>query len=240
MAYKIHKRGAFVIIENTVNGEIKELNSQYVQITKGKTSLDQYEVLYNGVSQLKAVLGDIQDANGVAYVEADWDIFRYEQCGSVNSSEVANPYPAPTTVEVDITSAQILNMGSSPIELLPAAGAGKYYEFKIILEFTNCDTYTGNSCLYIDNGGGDCYKAFYDWNEVAVNVAEIHSHELGNIDVSDPDVGAASYLVKRIGRLTNTRINKPLTLTTWDLADPTLGTGTIRAIITYTTRTFGA
>ena len=64
MAYKIHKRGAFVIIENTVNGELKELNSQFVQITKGKTALDQYEVLYNGVSQLKAVLGDIQDENG--------------------------------------------------------------------------------------------------------------------------------------------------------------------------------
>lgn len=229
MAYKIHKRGAFVIIENTVNGEIKELNSQFVQITKGKTSLDQYEVLYNGVSQLKAVLGDIQDANGVAYVEADWDIFRYEQCGSVNSSEVANPYPAPTTVEVDITSAQILAMGTTPIELLPAPGAGKYYDVeKIVLEYTHVTTaYTTTSTqLYLTQGNDMCYFPTLITN--TSNDQYVIGRELNVFDG-----GVFSSVYKPI-------VNESLKLWNYDGDNPTLGNGTLRATITYTTRTFGA
>lgn len=225
MAYKIHKRGAFVIIENTVNGELKELNSQFVKITKGKTSLDQYEVLYNGVPQLKAVLGDIQDANGVAYVEADWDTFRYEQCGSVNSSEVANPYPAPTTVEVDITSAQILAMGSTPIELLPAPGAGKYYDIEeIILEYTYGTTAYGNLPQPMPSMGN-----FY--SEIVVGFLT----NTNNDAVIIRDFGRES-----IGVYQNNIINQSLTLGDFNASNPTLGDGTLRAIITYTTKTFGA
>lgn len=229
MAYKIHKRGAFVIIENTVNGELKELNSQFVQITKGKTSLDQYEVLYNGVSQLKAVLGDIQDANGVAYVEADWDIFRYEQCGSVNSSEVANPYPAPTTVEVDITSAQILAMGTTPIELLPAAGTNKYYDVeKIILEYTN------NTTAYslVD----DFLRVTYSTLGYSID-KQVITAGMDTLCIAD-----STYSISVGNQLFSQALlpNASIELTTDNSANPTLGDGTLRVIITYTTRTFGA
>jgi hypothetical protein len=37
-----------------------------------------------------------------------------------------------TETIVNISSAQILAMGTTPIELLPAPGVGKYYEFDII------------------------------------------------------------------------------------------------------------
>lgn len=229
MAYKIHKRGAFVIIENTVNGEIKELNSQYVQITKGKTSLDQYEVLYNGVSQLKAVLGDILDSNGVTYVEADWDTFRYEQCGSVNSSEVANPYPAPTVATVDITSAQILAMGTTPIELLPAPGVNKYYDIeKIILEYTHVSTaYTSTETTLIYSG---------------CSVTPVHIDFLTQISnaVVESSNGGVLTSVDSTSLSYPYALNQSLTLGTFNASDPTLGNGTLRAIITYTTRTFGA
>lgn len=51
-----------------------------------------------------------------------------------------------TETIVNISSAQILNMGSSPIELLPQPGANKYYDIeKIIFEFTQgTDTYSNN------------------------------------------------------------------------------------------------
>lgn len=38
--------------------------------------------------------------------------------------------------EIDISSAEILNLGTNPIELLPAPGVGKYYEYNISLEYT--------------------------------------------------------------------------------------------------------
>lgn len=45
--------------------------------------------------------------------------------------------------EIDISSAEILNLGTNPIELLPAPGVGKYYEHVISLEYTyNTSTYT--------------------------------------------------------------------------------------------------
>lgn len=229
MAYKIHKRGAFVIIENTVNGEIKELNSQFVQITKGKTSLDQYEVLYNGVSQLKAVLGDIQDANGVAYVEADWDIFRYEQCGSVNSSEVANPYPAPTVATVDITSAQILAMGTTPIELLPAPGAGMYYDVeKVVLEYTASTQYTTTSRIAFDGA----LTAFVN--------TPLSSATNRIVNVSTNSVEKFTVYGEDMWSFYNLPINRELALRAIGGVNPTGGDGTLRAIITYTVRTFGA
>jgi hypothetical protein len=46
---------------------------------------------------------------------------------------------------VNISSAQILSMGTSPIELLPAAGVGKYYDIdKVVMELTAGTQYTSN------------------------------------------------------------------------------------------------
>lgn len=88
MAWKIYKSGAFVICNDTVTGNIKELNSEFVQIQK-TSSVDVYEVLYNGASQLKVNLADIKDENGSAYSENAWDTFRLGSVGSTNSTSTA-------------------------------------------------------------------------------------------------------------------------------------------------------
>ena len=232
MAYKIYKKGAFILVENTVTGDLKEINSQYVQIAKAKASLDKYEVLENGVSRLSVALADIQDENGAGYSESAWDIFRYEQCGSVNSSEVANPYPAPTTVEVDISSAQILAMGSTPIELLPAAGAGKYYDIdKIVIEYSHVTTtYTFSSEIYLSVN--NVYTVLGNSitngaNTVGIVGSSIYSENYDDAGTLYP-------------RLIHHELNESVKLMTWDNSNPTNGDGTIRVIITYTLRTFGA
>lgn len=83
MALKIYKKGAYVVINN--GGKLTELNSAEVSITKDTEAIDIYEVKHNGVSVLKAQLSDILDESGVAYVEAVWDAFRYEQTGTTNT-----------------------------------------------------------------------------------------------------------------------------------------------------------
>lgn len=234
MAYKIYKKGAFILLENTVTGDLKEINSQYVQIAKAKASLDKYEVLENGVSRLSIGLADIQDENGAAYSDSAWDIFRYQQCGSVNSSEVANPYPAPTITVVDITSAQILAMGTSPIELLPAPGVGKYYDVeKVVLEYTHVTTAYANIAGTDDFAfeyGGDS-TMFPSW------ILAQTENSFGVISLTQgyqADVNT-SYNTGQVLTL-----NTALRLKTSAATDPTLGDGTLRAIITYTVRTFGA
>ena len=68
-----------------------------------------------------------------------------------------------TEVIINISSAQILSMGSSPIQLLPNAGLNKYYIFEGILEFIGNSTQYSVSAkkirIYYDqsfNGAG-CY-----------------------------------------------------------------------------------
>jgi hypothetical protein len=232
MAYKIYKKGAFILVENTVTGDLKEINSQYVQIAKAKASLDKYEVLENGVSRLSVALADIQDENGAGYSESAWDIFRYEQCGSVNSSEVANPYPAPTTVEVDISSAQILAMGSTPIELLPAAGAGKYYDIEsIIFEYNYITSNYTTTSDYLTIKYGS-----YEFGFVS-SFIKTSSFDSFAIISRTPSLSIDPVFVPATAFFP---LNSGVTIETFDTDDPTNGDGTIRVIITYTTRTFGA
>lgn len=227
MALKIYKKGAYVVINNS--GKLTELNSAEVSITKDTEAIDIYEVKHNGVQVLKVQLSDILDENGVAYVEAAWDIFRYEQTGSVNSSEVANPYPAPTTTVVNISSAQILTMGTTPITLLPAPGVGMYYDIdKVVFEYTHVTTpYTfsvGDSML-------------------------ITAPSIGTVDVEIFSIISFDAVIVFDGRQISpnnfaypnlSALNVPSELRMASIVDPTLGDGTLRAIITYTVRTFGA
>jgi hypothetical protein len=231
MALKIYKKGAYVVINN--NGKLTELNSAEVSITKDAEAIDIYEVKHNGVPVLKAQLSDIKDENGVAYVEAAWDIFRYQQTGSVNSSEVANPYPAPTTTTVNISSAQILAMGTTPIVLLSAPGANMYYDWSVRLEHNHVTTgYTLTGDTFVCGGGTSYYGCYF------------YNFALGGYDEAimmnpAPDflrtVSAVNYPT-----FSGQKMNDALVLTTLNGTNPTLGNGTWRAIITYTVRTFGA
>jgi hypothetical protein len=53
---------------------------------------------------------------------------------------------------VTISSGQTLTLFSSPVEILPAPGANKYYDFKVYFEYTyNSLAYTSNPIILIDN-----------------------------------------------------------------------------------------
>jgi len=94
MAKKIYKAGAFLIVEDTVNGTLFELNSSDVQIKKENANVDLYNIINaDGQSVLKVNLSEIVDANGDAYIENDWNTFRFEQVGAQNTTDVSAVKP---------------------------------------------------------------------------------------------------------------------------------------------------
>lgn len=94
MAKKIYKAGAFLIVEDTVNGTLFELNSSDVQIKKENANVDVYNIINSdGQSVLKVNLSEIVDANGDAYIENDWNTFRFEQVGAKNTTDVSAVKP---------------------------------------------------------------------------------------------------------------------------------------------------
>lgn len=94
MAYKIYKAGSFLIIEDTNNDSVTELNSSNIQIKKEKTNINEYSIINaNGQSILKVNLEYIYDANKNPYTENDWDVFRFEQVGAQNTTDVSAVKP---------------------------------------------------------------------------------------------------------------------------------------------------
>jgi hypothetical protein len=229
MATKIYKKGAFIVTVDTVTGAQGEYNSQNVQIKKAANAIDKYDVMNGDERVLSVFLSAIQDENGSAYSEAAWDVFRYEQCGAVNQGEIANPYPAYTETVVDITAAQILAMGTTPIELLPAAGANKYYDVeKIILEYTN------NTTAYslVD----DFLRVTYSTLGYSID-KQVITAGMDTICITD-----STYSISVGNQLFSQALlpNASIELTTDNGTDPTLGDGTLRVKIYHKTVTFGA
>ena len=132
-----------------------------------------------------------------------------------------------TTTTVNITSAQILAMGATPVGLLPAPGVGMYYDIeRVILEYTHVTTaYTLADFIAI-YGNQTTYGLIYD---SLISTAESMVYTFSPIGASDNT--GAGYAEK---------LNKSVVLSTVTGADPTDGDGTLKAIITYTVRTFGA
>jgi hypothetical protein len=143
---------------------------------------------------------------------------------AVNALEGGSDY---TETIVNISSAQILAMGTSPIELLPAAGAGKYYDIdKVVIEYTHVSTaYTSNYIMLINDGGNPLsYSQFSNSNsfvELTLNQTFVD-------------------VVEGVGLSQMNTLNQALVLTTYDGVSPTLGDGTMRVKIYHKTITFGA
>lgn len=145
-----------------------------------------------------------------------------------------------TETIVNISSAQILAMGTTPIELLPAAGVGMYYDIdKIVLEYTNVSAYTlaNPITIYQSNGKyiadissglitGLGYPSFN--NNRSVCVINTSANYL-----TDSDAGKS--LLFDLDSL-----NDSIVLTTRSSTNPTLGNGTLRVKIYHKTITFGA
>lgn len=135
-----------------------------------------------------------------------------------------------TETIVNISSAQILNMGTTPIELLPAPGVGKYYDIdKIVLEYTHvttaytlADVYLYTSVANMPNIVNYLIKHSYDvWMKLTVSTNTLEPNETVVYNAVDVT-------------------NQSVTLTTWNGTDPTDGDGTLRVKIYHKTITFGA
>ena len=131
-------------------------------------------------------------------------------------------------VSVPISSAQILSMGTSPISLLAAPGAGFYYDIpKIIIEYTyNTAPYsTSAKQLVMSNA------------QVAIveqTIITATSNRVAIIEPTKYDASALPYIVHNVSQL-----NRALEFSTIDASDPTLGSGTMDIKIWYKIRSFG-
>lgn len=138
-----------------------------------------------------------------------------------------------TYTEVAVSSAQILAMGSTPIELLAAPGADNYYEVdKVRLEYTHVTTgytYTDEIVLQINSNAKFIKQILGTTNRWLV-ISDLNGTE----GVVSAPVGAD--IIPSYGE----QLNKGLYLNTYNGTNPTLGDGTLRAIITYRVRTFGS
>lgn len=146
-------------------------------------------------------------------------------------TEVGNLPASPTTTVVNISSAQILAMHTTPVQLLPSLSANQYYDIeKMIIEYLAGNTpYTcagnvflilnSNNVAFVDNGiiqMASNTAVFVDLFNKGIN-SFLGTDYVFNNGEYDPE--GAVYI--------NSQQN-------------TLGDGTMRAIITYTVRTFGA
>ena len=145
---------------------------------------------------------------------------------NTNTTDVAGA--SDTYIELEISSASILLLGSQ-IELVAAPGAGMYLDVaKVILEYTHVTTaYTLASPDWIILDGaaeGAISRGLITAGSTGVASMEINY----NID-STNDVNYSSSL----------GLNQALNLATWSGGNPTLGDGTMLAKVWYTTRTAG-
>jgi hypothetical protein len=149
-------------------------------------------------------------------------------------------------VTVNISSEQILNMGTTPIELLPAPGVDKYYDVdKFFLEYTpGSSNYTiGENAIgkpvILLNGSG-----FYNFLEMPLDSDKIlvqinyplTMNTLWEIGDATSNI-SVSFLNQSIGL--SYFAGSEFTAGNFTPFDPEDGDGTIRAIIKYKIRTFG-
>ena len=146
----------------------------------------------------------------------------------------ANEGSVPTIVEV--SSAQILAMGTTPIELLAAPGAGKYFDIdKVIIEYLHNGTaYTvpSSPTFYLD-GAFDAYIDKIILTSASNSVATVNANSRNTITV-----GSGSGSVKIV--YNRDILNSNLIMGTTNGDNPTLGNGTIRVKIYSKTVTFNA
>jgi hypothetical protein len=116
-----------------------------------------------------------------------------------------------------VTSAQTLTLFTLPVEILPAPGANKYYDFKVYFEYTyNTTPYVSGRLSIVDNTG-----------KAITNEFDIESTE--NV-----------ILVSSMDSVTNvfSTVNSNLRLKQ-ALADPTGGNGSLKIKIFYNIVNFG-
>lgn len=145
-----------------------------------------------------------QFLNGVTYVTK-----------SIGSSDVVE-------TEVSFTFAQIRAMGTTPLELLPAPGVGKYNDVSgVTVEYKHVGvTYTAATAANIAVKNGSTTLFSVDISMLTGDSSFYNLPANGNTGSSNPFP-----------------LNTALTATTDDASDLTNGTGTLKFIISYKIRT---
>jgi hypothetical protein len=140
-----------------------------------------------------------------------------------------------TETIVNISSAQILAMGTTPIELLPSPGAGKYYDInKVVIEYTHVST------PYTFSADDSIGLWFYDGATYGdysyLNLPPNNVNYVWDTSISGTNWNAVSELQMVKGQV----LNSAFELGMFNGTDPTLGNGTMRVKIYSKTITFGA
>ena len=65
-----------------------------------------------------------------------WQCWNTKTNGSCGTTSSGGGYGYSNYVEVPISSAQLLAIGTTDVQLLPPIAANQYYDFKVIIEFT--------------------------------------------------------------------------------------------------------
>lgn len=120
-----------------------------------------------------------------------------------------------TTVTVPVSSAQLLTIYNTPVDILPALDADQYYEYRAILKYyynTTAYTVSGGGSLVLTQGGG----ADYYFDRLAITKT-FDTFSFGTF-YGHGIPGAA------------VRLTSP--------SNPTLGNGTVDIVISYTIKTF--
>jgi hypothetical protein len=144
------------------------------------------------------------------------------------------------TIEENITSYSdgrpdvntgILSMGTSPIELLPNAGVGKYYDIdKIILEYQYGTAQYVSPDLVMTSSGTTWAFIYSQYNFLSGD-QDFWTKVVQPCEYNSTDQITVSY---------SELLNKNLLLTTYTEVNPTGGDGRLRVKIYYKTNTFGA
>ena len=141
-----------------------------------------------------------------------------------------------TETIIDISSAEILTMGTNPVVLLPAPGVGKYYEVRNVhIEFTaGLSNYT--------LGGGTIPYIFISLNAVANMFLQkafitTSGNKMFNFNHFEGGLDTLNVLNYQYN---GTAENKAVEFKTWSNINPANGDGTLRVKIYHKTITFGA
>lgn len=135
-----------------------------------------------------------------------------------------------TRLVVPVSSAQTATIGATPIQILPAPGAGKYYEYTYVIEKTGGSTVAGTLNFYFIGTGTSFIGNLFD--PLTFQNA-IDGYVSGSSRSNESSNGSLNYT-------TINGLNENIVFTTYNSNNPTSSASTFRVIITYIERTFGA
>lgn len=191
--------------------------------------LDKNNTLAVGGNSKGITLFQNNDTEKIVYKDKDKNIIELASTTYVSSLISNLNNDSYTYLEVPVTSVELASAGTAPIVLLPASGAGTYYEYYYTIEKTGGSTAAGTVNFYFIGTGttfvGNLFEPLTFQNIIdGFITGGSQSNEVSN--------GAFSYT-------TLNGLNEPIVLTTYNAANPTSSASTLLAKVWYKVKTFG-